>query len=155
MESKELRPLKQALLDAYGHFADKRIRDIDRGDLFIIDDRGPGDLGADRKLFSWFCSIFAQVISSDVVKVSLRGGVPHSTAVAHWIDKYQGIKSEGRLEFNVRAHDVAKLKDLAGAFRSIIRPGVRYPVRSYKYVCPRAAASLDRFYETLTGHWHS
>ena len=61
----DMRPLKQALLDQYGHFADKRIKNNDRGSLFIVDDRGPGDHGADGKLFLWFCVIFAEVIAAD------------------------------------------------------------------------------------------
>lgn len=43
--------LKQVLFDAYGGFADKRFKNLDKGRLFIIDDRGPGDEDAAGKLF--------------------------------------------------------------------------------------------------------
>jgi hypothetical protein len=41
----ETRALKQALLNQYGHFADKRIKNIDKSNLFIVDDRGRETMG--------------------------------------------------------------------------------------------------------------
>jgi hypothetical protein len=150
----EARPLKQALLNHYGHFADQRIKSLDRGILFIVDDRGSGDHGADRKLFLWFCTIFAEVVDANTVKVSLRGGVPKGTGVSAWIQKYAVAASDGSLVFNVTPNDIAKLGELASAFRSIVRPGApRYTEKAYKFVCPRAAAALDQLSKVLAGHW--
>src|SRR5271166_3243247 len=117
------RPLKQALLDHYGHFADKRIKNLVRGSLFIADDRGPGDHGADGKLFLWFCLIFVEVIDADTIKVSLRGGVPKGASVKAWVQKHGAEATDGSLIFNVMRKDQAKLSELGAAFRSIVRPG--------------------------------
>lgn len=38
--------LKQRLLEEYDGFADKRIKKLESGSLFIADDRGGGDHGA-------------------------------------------------------------------------------------------------------------
>ena len=150
----EARPLKQALLNHYGHFADQRIKNIDRGVLFIADGRGPGDHGADRKLFLWFCMIFAGVIDAGRVEVSLRGGVPKSASVNAWIQKHGAAGSDGSLVFTVTPNDIGKLDELAAAFRFIVRPGApRYAEKAYKYVCPRSAAALDQLSRVLAGHW--
>ena len=81
----ETRTLKQALSKEYEHFSDKRIRNIDRGKFFIIDGRGEGDYGADRQLFGWFCTAFAEVINANTVKISLGGSIPHGRSVDSWI----------------------------------------------------------------------
>lgn len=85
MSTELLRPLKQSLLNEYGHFADQRLKKIDSGSLFIVDDRIPSDHGADRKLYPWFCLIFADVIEPNAVKVTMRGGIPRSANVEKWI----------------------------------------------------------------------
>jgi len=150
----DLRPLKQALLNEYETFADRRIKNIDRGNLFIADDRGPGDHGADKQLFLWFCTIFVAVVDHDKVKVTLGKAIPRSAAVMAWIKKYGADDVEIGVSFDVTNHDVAKLGELASAIRSIVRPGApRYPVKAYKYVCPRTAKSLDRLRHVLTAHW--
>jgi len=51
----ELRPLKEALLAEYGSFVDKRVKTIDRGDRFIVDDQTRNDFGADKQLYG--CSV--------------------------------------------------------------------------------------------------
>ena len=150
----DLRPLKQALLNEYETFADRRIKNIDRGNLFIADDRGPGDHGADKQLFLWFCTIFVQVTEPNRVKIMLGRAVPRSAAVTAWIKKYAADDAEIGVRFDVTNQDVAKLGELASAMRSIVRPGApRYPIKAYKYVCPRTAKSLDRLRGVLIAHW--
>lgn len=68
--------LKQVLFDAYGGFADKRVKNLDKDRLFIIDDRPEGDKGARGELYPWFCQIFAEAIDQDTVKIVMRGDVP-------------------------------------------------------------------------------
>lgn len=150
----KIRALKQALFNHYGQFADKRIKNIDRGNLFIADDRGPGDYAADKSLFLWFCSIFAEVIDGNTLKVSMRGGVPKGAAVAAWIKKHAAVSSDESLTFTVTSDDVSKLTELAAAFRSIVSRGApRYAEKAYKYVCPRTAAALDALGKVLGAHW--
>ena len=43
MAVRSTRDLKQVLFNAYGGFADKRIKTLDKGALFIVDDRTPSD----------------------------------------------------------------------------------------------------------------
>ncbi len=61
--------LKRKLFDEYGGFADKRIKNLDKGERFIIDDRSPTQDFGSQRLYSYFCAIFADVISE--VKLEL------------------------------------------------------------------------------------
>jgi hypothetical protein len=69
--------LKKMLFEAYGGFADKRLKNLERDAAFVIDDRSDGDYDARGQLFLWFCQIFATVEDGDSVEVEFRGGVPH------------------------------------------------------------------------------
>ena len=93
------RDLKLALLDEYGNFSDRRIKNIDRGSLFIIDDRSSGDHGADGRLFPWFCLIFADVVNADTIKISMHGGIPKGTLVTQWCKKHKATKDATGIEF--------------------------------------------------------
>jgi hypothetical protein len=152
VSSVETRPLKQALLNEYKNFSNKRIKNIDRGNLFIVDDREFGGYGANRELFGWFCTIYAEVIDAETVKVTLGKSVPEGLSVDSWVKRHHADNSQG-ISFTVGKSDLAKLTELAAAFLEITRPGVRYPVAAYKYVCPQVAGALDRLRKVLTGHW--
>jgi hypothetical protein len=150
--------LKQALLDEYGAFADKRIKRIDSGHIFAVDDRGPGDIGADGDLLSYFCLVFADVINDDVVDVSLDRNLPIGSEVTKWIKRHNGTFSgslgNARLQFRVVKDSQHILGELAHAIRAIVAPGApRYSVNNYKYVCPRTAASLERLQGALDRAW--
>jgi hypothetical protein len=155
MPGEATRTLKQAFLDAYGHFADKRIKNIDGGSLFIVDDRGPKDVGADRKLYPWFCQILAEVIDQNTVRITMRGDVPQGALVARWFEAHGAEETNFGLQFNVRKGEEGKLAALANSFRSIVGSGQRYPVKSYKYVCPRVGDALDRLRGVLTNAWQN
>lgn len=71
-----MRALKRILLDAYDGFADKRIKNLDKSSTFIVDDCNDSDIGANRKLLSYFCMIFADVKSNEKITVRLSGNVP-------------------------------------------------------------------------------
>ncbi len=153
----EMRALKQALLNEYGHFADKRIKNVDHGSAFIVDDRTSGGIASDGKPYGWFCEVTIVVTGPDKIAVMLEGRIPQGDAVQTWMQTH-GISisrpfHKDQLKFEVGPGDAAKLKELAVAFRSIVRPGVRYQVASYKYACPRAAGALDRLYDVIAGHF--
>lgn len=38
---------------------ERGVKTLKKSSRFIIDDRSPGDIGADGELLSYFCSIFA------------------------------------------------------------------------------------------------
>ena len=143
------RALKQVFLEEYGHFADKRLRNIDKGSLFIIDDRGPGDFGADRHLFGWFCLMFAEVVDYKTVLVRLSGSIPKGVLVENWFSKHNAISRHSGLEFRVRRGSQDELTELAEAFKSMVEPGALYTVPSYKYVCPRVANALVRLQKAM------
>jgi hypothetical protein len=153
MSIEETRAVKRIFLQEYGHFADKRITNLDKGKLFIIDDRGPGDVGADRKLFSWFCLMFAEIADHESIGIMLSGNVPQGERVKEWCAQNNTQLTDGRMDFNLRRGAQNNLADLAEAFRSIVKPGVRYEVSSYKYVCPRVANALVQLQSVLNRAW--
>lgn len=151
--------LKQHLFKSYGGFADKRIKTLSKSDLFIIDDRTRGDEDAKGNLFLWFCMMFAKPISATEVRLTLCGNIPNSPGIRKWI-KDTGAEEETqgqhRLELTITPRNIDSLDDLARLVRSIVAPGApRYSEPSYKYVCPRVAASLNKFANNLQTMWSS
>jgi hypothetical protein len=148
--------LKKSLFDAYDGFADKRIKNLEKSALFIVDDRGRGDHAADKSLFLWFCAVHVEVKSESQVVVRLSGGVPMSSGVKAWA-KENGAKTqttpETTLSFAVSKGAESILDSLASAIRAITAPGVRYPVAAYKYVCPRTAGTLEKLSAVLQAAW--
>ena len=67
-------PLKHALLKEYGAFSDKRIKNIEKGSKFFVDDRSDGGLASDGNPFGWFCTVLADVVDAHTVRVSLGVG---------------------------------------------------------------------------------
>lgn len=147
--------LKQRLFTEYGGFADHRIKNLKKSSHFIIDDRQPRDIGADGRLLGYFCSIFAEVVSEDEVKLRLTGNIPSCQMVEEWIAKVgNSSKWAGELAFSVKRGESGLLERLALAIESIIAPGApRYTESSYKYVCPRTAQSLRRLEKQLREEW--
>jgi hypothetical protein len=169
-----VKTLKKILFDEYKGFSDKRITNLDRGTRFTIDDRGEHDHDAKGELYLWFCTMHADVLSPpaqltlggqhrtdgpaiDAVRV-LLGNVPKSHGVRAWITAnsatVQEAETRSSLEFDVIKGKQGILRDLAAAIRAIVAPGAGYyEVDSYKYVCPRTAASLERLAKTLDSAW--
>jgi hypothetical protein len=145
--------LKQSLFDAYDGFGDKRLKKIENEAPFIVDDRGPGDYGADKQLFVWFCQIFVEVIDGDCLRVTIRGGLPASVDVDEWFAAHDAEESAGGRLFNIHAGEQTELLELASRIEAIVAPGKKYTVRAYKYVCPRVAGSLRRLHEVLQTQW--
>jgi hypothetical protein len=153
------RPLKNALLAEYGHFADRRIKNPDRAQRFLVDDRDQGGLASDGQPFGWFCTVTADVMATDSVRVSLGGQIPHGHTVEEWMAEH-GVAVVSRfgrdaLTFDVSPKNVDALTELAKAFISIVKPPARYSVPSYKYACPRVADSLQRLHKVLASYFGS
>jgi hypothetical protein len=153
MPSQTARELKKVLFDAYGGFADKRVRNLDTGNRFIVDDRGPGDFDARKQLFLWFCQIFVDVLGPASIKVVLRGDVPTSPSVREWLAAHGAQQSNFGIEFTIQPGQLEDLRDLANRIARIVAPGNRYEVPSYKYVCPRTAGSLMHLQSVLQKAW--
>ena len=148
--------LKRMLLAEYGGFADKRIKKVETGRIFIVDDRSEHDQGRDG-LPSWFCMMFADVISDNQIKLSLNGNVPRGTEVVKWLKREKLKIATGmqkHLQITVTPENYELLEELAEAIESIVAPGApRYEAPSYKYVCPRTAESLRRLNGVLGKAW--
>ena len=153
------RALKGAFLAEYGHFADKRIKNIDRASRFIVDDRDHGGIASDGQPYGWFCEVIADVLDDDKVRVTLQGQIPHGVAVEAWKTKYGTPVSrpfhKDQVIFGVGRGDADKLTELADAFISIVKPPARYPEASYKYACPRAAAALKKLHGVIASFFGS
>ncbi|MER9210075.1 hypothetical protein [Mesorhizobium sp. M0771] len=147
------RALKQALFDEYDGFFDKRIKKLDSGDFFLVDDRGGGDHDARKRLFLWFCSMTLRVTRGDAVELYLSGDVPKSNEVNALLDDMQTEGHYGRPTIVIEKGEQGVLMDLAQAFAAIVARGKRYPTPSYKYVCPRTAKSLVRLKNALDKAW--
>ena len=145
--------LKAHVFKAYGGFGDKRIKNLDKSNVFIIDDRKDTDVASDRSLYSYFCMVFARVVGPASVEVDLRGNVPMNAAIRAWIEADQSLYQESypaHLAIELPLGEEARLEALAELMEAIVRPGApRYSVASYKYVCPRTAGSLRRFAKVL------
>ena len=83
----------------------------------------------------------------------MRGDVPQSALVEQLLDDAGATSVNGSVEFFLQCGKETGLVGLAEAFRSVVRPGARYSVNSYRYVCPRVATALDRFQRTLSAVW--
>lgn len=145
--------LKAHMFEAYGGFADKRIKYLDKSDLFIVDDRKHTDIASDASLYSNFCMVFARVVAPASVEVDLRGNVPMNAAICAWVEADQSSNQEGypgHLAIKLPLGEEARLEALAELMEAIVRSGApRYSVASYKYVCPRTAGSLRRLAKVL------
>jgi hypothetical protein len=97
-------------------------------------------------------STYAEVIDAETVKISLGKSVPEGRSIDSWVQRHHAGKSQG-ISFTIGKSDLPKITERAAAFLEIVRPGVRYPVAAYKYVCPRVAGALNRLHKVLDGHW--
>lgn len=152
MPVQNARELKAALFEAYGGFADKRIKKLEHDAPFIVDDRGEGDYDARGQLFLWFCLIFAQVEAPDRVKLTLRGGVPENGAVEAWFDDFGAARGNQGIELTLKPDNIGDLVELEKRIGAIIK--VRYKVPAYKYVVPRVVRSLKRLRKVLVAAWN-
>jgi hypothetical protein len=155
-----VRSLKKILFQAYGGFADKRIKDLDKSDRFIVDDRDDPDLGAGRKPLSSFCMMFAEVRSNVGVKVILFGNIPLGKDVERWLTKHnceiRTSAHQSMLSINVERGSKDILSELADAIEQIVVLGKpHYKDKSYKLVCTRTAKSLRRLNAILDDAWPS
>lgn len=143
--------LKRVLFEEYGGFADKRIKRLENGRVFLIDDRENGALGADNKPLSWFCSMYVEVVDDDHCRLILHNW-PTSDRLERWSADHR-VNTDGAFAMNITRGSQALVSELAGLMRAIVAPGARYGVNFYKHSCPRVAASLDRLKNALDRAW--
>jgi|GEM_PF-4411444 hypothetical protein len=150
MDPEVVRPIKKALLAEYRHFADKRLRDIDRAKRFIVDDRESKQpsFGSGGVPFGWFCQMFADVHAPDSVELTIRGPLPMGPEVEAWMQR-NGMQDDQRFEFGPKNAD--ELLVLAAAMRAVGRRAKRS--NSDCYMGPRIASCLARLHRALTQYW--
>lgn len=119
-----MRTLKEALLREYGSFADKRIKNIDKGSRFLVDDRHDGGLASDGTPYGRFCSISAEVTDADTVRVVLSN-LPEGPSVAAWAGAMGITGSSARTELAVTRETLGLLTGLAEAIWLPERPGTQ------------------------------
>jgi hypothetical protein len=153
MADEQIHQLKRALLDEYGTFADRRIKDIDRGDRFIVDGRTDGDIASDGQVYGWFCSMFLEVKGAEQVALTVVN-LPMSDAVAAWLATNAEVAGRGIRVLVPRAGQ-AMLAELRGSVAAITARGQRYDTPSYKYAVPRVSAALGRLETALGRGWAS
>ena len=151
MPIEELRAVKQVLLEEYEHFADKRIKKLDSGTRFIVDGRTRSDIGSDGAVYSWFCSMFLEVVSEDEVVLSIINCPSHSR-VEQWFKEHATPFGRGGQSVVIRRGEQSMLVLLASRVNGITN-GAHYSVPHYKYSVPRVVESLNRLENTLRQAW--
>jgi hypothetical protein len=121
--SQETASLRQALFDAYARPKPKHLS-LDVGH-FIVDDRGPKDLNARKKLFSWFCTMVVEVIDAHTIKLRLIGNIPSARSVDDWRRRYALGEIDRELKITVTKERTQMLSELASARESPMRRAQR------------------------------
>lgn len=152
MSVEQLRKLKQALLDAYGGFADGRIKNIDVGDRFIVDKRTTNDIAADRNVYGWFCSMFLEVKMPEEVFLTVLN-IPESDPVRAWLAEHGAPFASGGFKISIARGEQAKLSQLAKMVKAITARGARYDTPHYKYAVPRVVDALETLEKALSEGW--
>ena len=138
--------LVEYLLKSYGGFADKRHRDPSSGQPIRIDDRS----SLDRS--SLCCGMFVQVTEQEKLLLSISN-MPIDDAVRKCLTRLGAKNSESttgdHVELPLDLRSTNKLRQLATAVRRVAGRGRRYENRNFKWICPRASASLNRLADIL------
>lgn len=145
--------LKDALVKEYGGFADRRIKKLENGNFFHVDDRSSGDYDARKKLFLWFCTIDLTVHDGQTVSVGISKELPKNAKVTKWWEENSTEGRYGFKELKITPENTKLLQELAALVSDVIRQP--YSVKAYRYVAPRTADSLLRLKKTLDAAWAS
>lgn len=143
--------VKQTFIDAYGGFADRRIKKLESGSFFHVDGRSSGDYDARKQLFLWFCTVTARVKSGEEVIVNVGSAIPKNAAVEKWLLENQVLSEYNLPAIVIKKGEQGKLVELAGLVASVIKKP--YPVKAYKYVAPNTASALNHLKTVLDKAW--
>ena len=142
-----MRNLRNYLLDAY-EFADLRRRNRAIDVPIEIDDRDGRDVVAS------FCTMTVRVpdSSEDTLILSIQH-IPLTAESRSLIEDEGGNVREFAggyaAEITLSVKSVTFIRNLARAIRQIVGRGKRYDRPNWKWICPRTAASLERFATVL------
>lgn len=146
--------LRSHLLERYGHCSNKRIRDAAKARQFFVDDRENGGLASDRSYYGWFCGVTVDVDSADTVRVTLDGNLPDSPQVQQSFTDLESTRGTKSVRFTIDRNRLPLLRVLANQIGEIVAPGNHYSERTYKYMCPWVADSLEKLAGNLDDFWN-
>lgn len=137
--------LRKFFFEKYGSFSDRRIKNLNKCNRFIVDTRADNGIASNGSLYGWFCGIQITVDSDDEIKIWLSGSIPTSIEINQILKLVQiknpYIGSED-VCLCVTHNNYELLLDLANSIKRITAPGNRYSEPSYKYMCPRTSFTL-------------
>jgi hypothetical protein len=143
--------LRDHLLDHFGGYADKRIRDRSLDRPIQIDDKGPHDV------YPHFCTISARVPdrTGETLVLTLQN-CPCNDQVMSLVEKRGGtiIPSEHgpTIKLPITGNLISTVAGLSHAISRMTMRRRKYPDPNWKWICPRTARSLDRLVEVLAGY---
>ena len=143
-------PLRDYLLDTY-EFADSRRRNRAVDVSIRIDDRGGQDV------VSSFCSMMVRVPDSSEDALVLTIQQIPLTEKTRCLIKDQGgsireFAGGYTAELTLSVKSVTFIRKLARAIGQTTGRGKRYANPNWKWICPRTAASLERFATVLMSY---
>jgi hypothetical protein len=140
--------LRDYLLDAYGGYADRRIRDRSLDRAIKIDDKGPHDV------YPRFCTISARVPdpTGETLILTLQN-CPAGQEVLELAEKFAGSVHATdfglTITLTLKASQGPAIRRLAKAIRAIVGRGRTYDNPNLRWICPRTAAALEQLAEHL------
>jgi hypothetical protein len=143
--------LRDHLLDAYGGYADGRIEDRSLDRPIQIDDRGPHDV------YPHFCTISARVPdrNGETLILTLQN-CPCNVELIALVEKRGGtiIPSEHgpTIEIMITSNHISTVSGLSHTISRLTGRRRKYPNPQWKWICPRAANSLDRLVAVLAAY---
>ncbi len=144
-------PLRDTLLDAYGGYADKRLKDRSLDRPIQIDDKGPHDV------YPFFCTISAQVPerTGNTLVLSLQN-CPASPDVLELVEVFGGsVETTGpraNVVLTLKSSQSPALKRLAEAIRGVVGQDRSYDDSNLRSICARTASALEQLAEHLALH---
>ncbi len=141
-------PLRDYLLDAYGGFADRRIKDPALDRPIKVDDHGPRDVSQS------FCSISVSVPDLHAQDLILRlHNVPPCPEAVALVEGLGGTVHTSNFGSSItlplKSSQGPAIKRLARAIKGVVGRGRQYDDPNLKWICRRTAASLERLAEHL------
>ena len=147
----DLTTLKGRLFEAFGGFADKRIKNLAKADYFLCYDHDAAPKDAQGKLFLWFCTVGLRAVEGNLVHIHMGSAMPRNAAVNAWWDENTTTGQYDQKVIPITPDTIDKLGELANLIASITKKP--YDVKAYKYVCPEVAEMLRTTEKRLKKVW--
>ena len=135
--------LRDHLLDSYGGYADRRIKNRSLDRPIQIDDKGPHDV------YPHFCTISARVPDriGETLILTLQN-CPCNSELMALVEKRGGTVTPSEhgptIRLSIAVNHVGTVASLSHAISKMTKRRRRYSDPNWKWICPRTANSLDR-----------